>query len=173
MDTSNSYFLLKNLSGSHLHIICIRSFPGALIDKLYSLIIVYIYVNDFFFSFVFSWMTHGDMYILSQTSALGDLLLWNDFLGSIWGFLGINIFTYVRYNYNHEIRKSTSFWLVPFGDGVFLLVTEAGTSGTSSLKTSNSLKILVGFSWKGKDMKTWQIKKVRYINRDYNFKFKF
>lgn len=172
MDTSNSYFLLKNLSGSHLHIICIHSFPGALPDKLYSLIIVHIYVNNFFFHlYSLEWLMETCIYSVK-------LLLWQTCFSEMTSLVAsgaFNIFTCVRYNYNHEIRKSTSFWLVPFGDGVFLLVTEAGISGTSSLKTSTSLKILVGFSWKGKDMKHDKLRKlgisteIIILNSNFNF----
>lgn len=48
----------------------------------------------------------------------------------------------------------TFFCLVPFGDGVFLLAAETGPSGTPSLETFNSSKILVGFNWKKAE--TWR-----------------
>lgn len=117
------------------------------------------------------------MYIPSQTFALGESPLQNDFLGSIWGFQDISIFTYVNYNHNHEIRKSTFFWLVPFGDVIFLLLAaEAGPSGVSSSETFTTWKILVGFSWK--KAKTWRhdilrklgiLAEILTLNSDFNF----
>lgn len=99
-------------------------------------------------------MTHGDIYIPSWAAALADPLLWNDFFDSTRSFKDISIFTCVKYNYNHEIRKLTFFWLVPFGGGVFLLATGACLSGTPSMKTSNSLKILVFFN--REKVKAWR-----------------
>lgn len=152
---SNSYFLLKNQSiwviATHYVSSCNPWRP----HKVYSPSIFHLNKLKIFFPSIFFWITHGNMYIPSWASALGDPLLWNDFLSSNWGFQDISIFTYVKDNYNPEIWKLAFFWLVPLGGGsVLLLATGTCRSGRPSVETSNSLKILVFFSWE--KAKTWR-----------------
>lgn len=145
---------MKNPSGSHLHIVCLHIFPGDIIVRLYSPSTFHLDTLKIFSSFYFLLNSSWE-YVYTL-----ELLLWGThfsamiFLRSIWGSQDISIFTGFKYNYNHEIRKSAFFWLVPFDVGILLLATGACCSGRPSLETSNSLKILVFFSW-GK-AKTWR-----------------
>lgn len=105
--------------------------------------IFHVYKLKAFFPSIVSWVTHWDMYTFGWASTW-EIHLWNDFLCIHCGWKDISIFTCVKYNCKHEIKKLTFFQLVPVGDGVFLLLTiGVSSSGMTSLKTSNSLKILV------------------------------